>query len=244
MGWSDWISVAGSVLDIASSVAELVGREKDDDAAPVMLGTVQFTSEDGITIAENLDPNYGTFLTYSAPAPQANGSMGTVSQVQFLAPTQNPPPNTSSKYNCSSDLSTYLAGGNLAISGVLYDGTTDTITSALSFALRSIALGATINIVGGISASFGTNPQTGNMQLTIQSTGPQLQSATVRVTGADGKTFKGSMTFNNPKAKHLADGTIGAVDLPPGMVLDPLVSELDIDMEIDDSTARRLIFGK
>ena len=81
MGWGDWINVAGSVLDVASQVSNLIGDKKDDTAAPVMQGTVQFTTDDaGNTYAQNMDPDYGVTLTYSATQ-QSGQQISTMSQV-------------------------------------------------------------------------------------------------------------------------------------------------------------------
>ena len=243
MGWADWINVGGTVLDVASQISNLLG-DKDDAANPVMQGTVQFTTDDaGNTYAQNMDPDYGVTLTYSATQ-QSGQQISTVSQVQCLAPTQNPPPNSVNIYNCTQDLSNYASGGFLSISGVANeDG--GAVTSALSFALRCVAIGATIAIIGGITAQFGIDPNTGYYQITIQSTGPTLQSATVSVTGQNGGTFSGNMTFSSPSGSgsdlRVADGTFGSIDLPPGMNIDPLIAELDIILEIDSDSFRKLI---
>jgi hypothetical protein len=213
MGWADWINTASDVVDIASRVAGLFGQDrKDQDTAPVLLGSVQFVVDDQTVFAENTDPDYGTLLTYSGMSPQANGQIASVSRVQYLAPTQNPPPNTTYAYNCTSDLQNYLQGGVLSINGVANDAMGNPMKSALSFAIRSIAFGTAMSIAGGITASFGKDAQTGLYTLSIQSTGPSLQSSTVHVKGTNGQAFDGSMTFNNPDGKGLGDGTLGTIE--------------------------------
>jgi len=214
--WSDWLAVGGQVVDLASSIASLFGEGETAASDPYTVGTVQWSNIGGTIAAVNAGQT-DLLLSYSMIQDQA-GTPGTSMIVQPLK--------AGNGYDATSDLAEFQGGSFSILPEVEADG--DTLTQALTFAIKSISVAVSIGIVGGISAGFGKNPS-GGYTFTIQSTGPQLSSAKVKVTDVDGTSADLDMQFTN----SANDGTTSTVDVPPGLNMSPTVGELDITLQVD-----------
>lgn len=224
MSWSDWLNVAGSVIDIASSVASLLD-EIDNDPNPYTLGGIQFGNNGGTLYAFNPLPT--PMLLNFALVQTQGGAMSTTT-----APLQLPAQNGAV---IGSDLSQFT-NGTVSITPLAGDGELTGGVSWLGFSVGAIALSTAITIVGGITASFSNN--NGVYSFSIVSTnGAMLQSARVKIKGANGTSVDTGITFNSTAD----DGTSGTVDLPAGLNIDPMVEGLEVTLGVDETSLKKLL---
>lgn len=228
MSWSDWLNIAASAGDIAGSIANLLGDEKSTTGPAFTLGSVEFGNNGGTMYAQNTSPDTEVLLNYAMPVQQESGPIATATSFTSLAANGG-------YYDPASDLMQFTSGGTLTVNAIT-PATTDGGVSALGFAVASIALSASIVIVGGINASF--NKTATGYTFSINATnGAMLNSAKVTVQGTNGVKCQTSMTFSNQSD----DGSSGTVDLPPGLVIDPIVAMLNVDLLVDTSSIKEFL---
>lgn len=228
MSWSDWLNVISDVADVAANVIDLIG-DANTNAPPYNLAGVDFVPSTGNTsiYACNTSQNE-IVLNYAMTALQGGMAQSTSCLVQAVPPQQY--------YDATNNIQEFQSGGQMAITPVLSGR--DTLTQALAFAVKAVSIGVTLNIVGGITGGFTKSvaPATG-YSFWIKSTGPTLQSGTVKITAADGTTVDAKMTFSNTAN----DGMLGSVDLPPGLQISPTVVDLSLLLNVDTSSFEKLV---
>ncbi len=224
MSWTDWLNVAGSVIDVASSIASLLD-DVDNDPNPYTLGGVQFGNSGGTLYAYNPLPN-PMLLNFALVQTQGGAMSTTTSPVQIAATQGAEIGGDLTQFTNGTVTITPMADPNADVPGV----------SWLGFSVGAIALGTAITIVGGITASFSNN--NGVYSFSIVSTnGARMQSARVKIKGANGTSVDTGVTFIDTAD----DGSTGTVELPTGLNIDPMIESLEINLAVDDTSLQRLL---
>lgn len=105
-----------------------------------------------------------------------------------------------------------------------------TVTFAISFLVIAVA----VKVINGLMLTVGTDPATGNYQISLVSTGPVLQNANVTVTDGFGNTVSTSATFQTPPPNNTY-----AFDLPKGINCSPIVESLNLGLSMDNASYLR-----
>lgn len=229
MGIFNWLNVGGQVVDLASNIAGLLSEDSDEaNGANYDLGSVVFA----------LDQNQHTWVGN----PTANDMLMMMSQTQLQPGSAQPGTATTPvliSANGGNDISQpmqlYQSGGTFAVAPV--SSTSDTLTNAISFAIRSVAIASTVSIVNGVTANGGRQAD-GTWAFTIKSTGPTLTGGTITVTDQNNVTASAQVTFTNPDtAQDVSDGT---AILPESLLLSPTITALEIVLEMSSTDVRAL----
>lgn len=224
----DWINVGGQVVDLASNIAGLFGEDRKNSTTtnPYSLGLLDFGASDGKIYAGNSGTS--DVMLNLCQTQQQGVSISTITR-QFRVP-----PN--SGIDITDAISGYQGGGSFSIvpyTAELTDGS-NVIGQAISFAIKSIAIGATIAIIGGVKASFGQDPHTGMWTCSIASTGPTLLNGTVSVTDQNGISATANVEFKKPpRDRHnVGDASNGSASFPIGLYLSPTIADLEINLVV------------
>jgi hypothetical protein len=124
--------------------------------------------------------------------------------------------------------------GNLDLTGLDLTDSRRSPGRAISFAIRSIAVGTTVFIVGGTHATVIRTK--GGYSVSIISDDQNLpREVAVHARGLDGSTVSASMR----RGTGLCDlETNWNIPLPPGIDLDPIVGQLELRIELADGYYR------
>ncbi|HYD38886.1 MAG TPA: hypothetical protein VEA60_14800 [Allosphingosinicella sp.] len=224
MGWLDWLNVAGSVLDIVSEVAGLLGDDEKEGGQPsYILGDLEWIPINGKIYAVNNDPSNDVGLLYLVQ--NLNGtSQSTLSTAVTIAANGGWSEETA-------DLTQFL-GGTVNLNGVPPAGA-DTPGRLFSFVMRTFSAATAINILGGVQGRF--NKTDTGWSFTLATTGPKLNS--FKATVADPAGNSGSVEATFSKAQVGADEV--TVALPPGLDLSTFVASMEVELTVDASEVRR-----
>lgn len=226
-GLDDWL---GSVVQVANVAANmlplfLLAQAGGPMPPPFQTGGVQFEylTIDGQTdlYAHNVageDAGLSYSLTRSEPATN-------VSVYQPLP--------TGGAYQCQSDLSEFVNGQVYLAPTPVTTAADGTVSRAVSFAVRGLAIAASVNVIGGIKVSVDKDPNTGTFTASITTTGTaKALRAQVAATGPDGDVVRAQWEASS--ARQPADNVI-KIALPVGVNLDPVVQSLELLLDLDSA---------
>lgn len=227
MGWLDWINVAGSVLDIASEVAILLGEDEDSDSTSYVLGDLAWIPSNGQIYAVNNDPVNDVSLLYLAQ--NLSGTATSTLSTTVVIPANG------GWHEEAANLAQFL-GGSVNLTG-LPQADANTPGQVFSFVMRTFSVATAISIIGGVHVSFAN---TGNgWNFTLGTTGPNLSSFKARVVDPAGNGATVESTFNQANARVGADSVTLA--LPPGLDLSVFVASMEVELTLDSSEVRRFL---
>lgn len=229
MGIFDWLNVGGQVVDLASNIAGLLsGDSQESSGATYDLGSVAFA----------VDQNQQTWVGN----PTGNDMLMLLAQTQLQAGSAQPGTTTTplaisanGGQNITQAMQLYQSGGTFTVSPI--SSTSDTLSNAINFAIRSVAIASTVSIINGVTASGGRQAD-GTWAFTIKSTGSTLTGGKITVTDQNNVTASAQVTFTNPdSAQDISDGT---AILPESLLLSPTITALEIELEMSADDIRAL----
>lgn len=231
MSLFDWLNVGGQVVDLASNIASLFGDdETEDGSSNYDLGALMFGADGSGQLWAGNQNDQDMQMTMCMTTQQQGVVPSTTTQ-PILVPAN-------AGVNITSAVKNFQSGGTFTITPVAAPDA-DTLTQALSFAVRSLAIGATISIIGGVSGSFGRNAD-GTWNFSVRSTGPQLTGGKVTVTDQNNVSATASVTFQNRTRQTEYDGS---ALLPAGLSLAPTIADVELELEMPPSDFCKLFFN-
>jgi hypothetical protein len=230
MGWLDWLNVAGSVIDIVSEVAGLLGSEEDSGSASAYtLGTVDWVPYNGAIYAVNNDPSTEVGLLYVIPN-LTGTTQSTLSTGIWLHPNGGFSDETANL--------TQFLGGTVSMNA-LPPADANTPGQVFSFVMRTFSAAAAVSIIGGVQANF--NRTGTGWSFTLRTTGPKIDSFRARVSDPAGNSGEVEAKFKPPGAQVGSDSV--TLDLPPGIDLSAFVASMTVDLTMAAGEVRKMLGG-
>ncbi|HEY0113552.1 MAG TPA: hypothetical protein VGB59_10435 [Allosphingosinicella sp.] len=186
------------------------------------MGTIAWSQQNGQVYAVNTDPATPVNLLYLKQNMQ--GTSPTI-----LSSTVTIDPNNGFSTE-TADLQDFI-GGTINFNPIA-TSTEDTLTRAFSFAIVAVSAASSINIMGGVNASFQKTANGWNF--TLASTGPKLSTANATVVDQSGNRATVKLNFNNG-SRGLGDDSV-TVPLPMGLDLSNMVELLEIDLQVEQTS--------
>ncbi|WP_116829479.1 hypothetical protein [Pseudomonas syringae] len=232
-GISDWINVGGQVVDLASNIANLFGEEKEDSAPSTFdLGLLSFGVSDGAIYVANPSQSNNVLLNFCQTQQQGLQSSTTSSPIVV---------NANSGIDITDIVNGYQGGGSFLIRlAETQNPTDDPVVQAIAFAIKILAVGTTIAIIGGVTGSFGKNPQDGTWSFSIRSTGPKISGGSLTLTDQNAMTLSAAINFSQSQGGEGVGDSIGQAVFPAGFNLSPSISDVQINLTAESQYAEFL----
>lgn len=230
---ADWSSIASDVASIGIHLlGALLGESQSDAEVTYTQGHVVWTKDsNGVKAVNKGNAELGVSFAMST-LQDGNSPSSTIEYLPIPAGGSQP---------VTQQLSDF-ANGRVCISQASSaPDATDapaTLVAAVQFAIRTLALGVTVNIIQGVKMSVGQNKKNGLYELTVLTTGQPIQNMRATVTDPTGVTVTGEATFK-PSDQENSSPPSYTLQLPSGVNLDPIVENLDLSLTMDNASYLR-----
>ncbi|KXK63008.1 hypothetical protein AWW66_05015 [Micromonospora rosaria] len=224
-GLDDWLGSLVQVAGVAANILPMLLLAKQGQATgPYQVGGVQFQMLDiggGPDLyAHNVSgDDVGLCYTLTQSLPASNTSV-----YQQLG--------KNGLYKCQADLQAFTNGELFMAPSPTFTTSDGVPTRTLSFAVRALAIGALVQVVGGVKLSVTKDPATGSFTAEITATGtPKILRAQIEATCPDGSVVRAQWD-SSTSPNRLNDQTV-KLPLPVGVNLDPVVQLLELYVDLD-----------
>ncbi|MFY1650144.1 twin-arginine translocation signal domain-containing protein [Solwaraspora sp. WMMB762] len=234
LGLGSWLGTALKVANVAAQVLPTALSTQQGNAIPppFQVGDLQFEwgSVDGgnleLYVKNNTDNDIG--LSYSVTRSGQDASL-----------SLHQPVRAHHAFRCRTEMSTFINGQVAAAPTPLVTLSNAASGRKLWAVARSVGIGVGINLLSGMVGTFVKDLGSHNFNFTLE-TNDSGTPASVEVAATDknGNTVNAKQTSSGPTAAP--DSTI-TIPLPPGVDLDPVVAEMQLIVELEESDYQRLV---
>lgn len=225
-GLDDWLGSVVQVANVAANMLPMFLLARNDDGPmppPFQAGGVQF---EYISLGDQVD-----LYAHNISGEDAGLSYSLTRSEPAVNLSVYQPLPANGAYPCQEDLSDFVNGQVYLAPTPVNQAADGTVTRSISFAVRGLAIAASVNVIGGIRLSVTKDPSTGTFTAVINTTGQaKALRAEISATGPDGDVVRAQ--WDASSANGPADDVI-KIAMPVGVNLDPVVQSLELLLDLD-----------
>ena len=214
---ADWL---GSLAQVAGVAGQLVsaflmsedGAESSAETGDSEWSYVQQAGKSPVIFAKN-GSNAPVGLTFTLAREHQNLSV-------------HQPLDPGNAYDATADVEQFLEG-NVSAAPTVPEGVEGPGSRTVSFAISFLALGASVAVIKGVTLSYDRTPT--GFKASIKTDAVTPISARVTARDASGNAVSASLKVGQEAS---VESGVYEVELPPGVDLDPVADQLDLQLEL------------